>query len=302
MEPRRVVSVSLGTSTRDKHAEATFLSTPFVIERIGTDGSRNAFKRLVAELDGKCDCIGVGGTDAYLYAGGRRYAMRQTLDLMSGARRTPWVDGSGIKHTLERATVEYLQDKGIVDFGTKRVLLMSGVDRFGMGEALSARAKSMVFGDLVYGLGINIPLHSWQSLTSLARIILPIIVQCPVEWLYPTGGKQEVNTPKYPRYFEEADVIAGDWHIIRRYMPERLDGKIILTQSSRAREVDLLRARGVATLITTTPEIDGESFATNVMEAVLVALSGRPPDQLTPEDYMGTLRQLGWQPVVRQLQ
>lgn len=302
MEPRRVVSVSLGTSTRDKRAEATFLGIPFVIERIGTDGSRNAFKQLVRELDGKCDCIGVGGTDAYLYAGGRRYAMRQTLDLMSGARTTPWVDGSGIKHTLERATVEYLQDQGIVDFTDKKVLLMSGVDRFGMGEALSTRAASMVFGDLVYGLGIPIPIRTWAGLTRLARIVLPVIVRCPVEWLYPTGNKQEVNTPKHPGYFREADVIAGDWHIIRRYMPERLDGKIILTQSSRAKEVELLRSRGAATLITTTPEIEGESFATNVMEAVLVAISGKRPDQLTPEDYMGTLRQLGWQPVVRQLQ
>jgi hypothetical protein len=97
-------------------------------------------------------------------------------------------------------------------------------------------------------------------------------------------------------------VIAGDWHIIRRFMPERLDGKIILTSSSRRHEVELLRQRGAKTLITTTPEINGEAFATNVMEAVLVTLLGKRPEELTPADYMGTLQKLGWKPGIKELQ
>lgn len=298
---RRVVSVSLGTSKRDKVSETEFLGQPFRVERIGTDGSKKRYKQLVAELDGKIDCFGVGGTDAYLYAGDRRYAFRETLDLMRGAVKTPWVDGSGLKHTLERQTVAWLQDNGVVDFRDKRVLLMSAVDRFGMGEALAERAKSVVYGDLIFGLGIPIPVRQWSTVKTLARIALPLITRCPVAWFYPTGEKQEQNTPKHERYFREADVIAGDWHIIRRYMPLDMTGKIVLTQSSRKHEVDLLRERGVKTLITTTPEIGGEAFATNVMEAVLVTLSGRRPSELTPDDYLGTLRQLGWQPGIKEL-
>src|SRR5690348_11697427 len=99
---KRVVSISIGTSKRDKRSETEFLGSPFSVERIGTDGDKARFRQLVAELDGKVDCFGVGGTDAYLYAGDRRYAIRETLDLMKGAIRTPWVDGSGVKHTLER--------------------------------------------------------------------------------------------------------------------------------------------------------------------------------------------------------
>jgi hypothetical protein len=135
----------------------------------------------------------------------------------------------------------------------------------------------------------------------LARLALPVIACLPVEWIYPTGRKQEQNTPRFPRYFAEADVVAGDWHIIRRYMPERLDGKIVVTQSGRAADADLLRSRGASMLVTTTPDIGGESFATNLMEAVLVVLLGRPPAELTPADYLGTLRQLGWKPSIRKL-
>ncbi len=299
---KRVVSVSLGTSRRDKTAQTEMLGVPLMIERRGTDGSKDRFQATLAELDGKVDCFGIGGTDAYLHAGTRRYAFRETLALMEPARITPWVDGSGLKHTLERATVAYLQDQGIVDFGKLRVLLVAGVDRFGMAEALASRARSIVFGDLAFGLGVPIAVRSWAGLQRLAAVALPVVVRMPIAWLYPTGDKQDRNTPKYGHLFAEADVIAGDWHIIRRYMPERLDGKIILTQSSRADETELLRQRGAKLLITTTPEIGGVAFATNVMEAALVAVLGKRPGELTTEDYLGTLTRLGWTPSVQSLE
>jgi hypothetical protein len=220
---------------------------------------------------------------------------------MRYAKKTPWVDGSGLKHTLERETVAWLQDTGQLDFRDKRVLLMSAVDRFGMGEAIAQRAKQVVYGDILFGIGLPIAIRKWSTVRWLGRLLLPIITRLPFQWFYPTGEKQEVNTPKHRKYFEWADVIAGDWHYIRRYMPERLDGKIILTTSSRTKEVELLQSRGAAMLITTTPEIQGEAFATNVMEAALVALLEKRPDELTPGDYLRTLKELGWKPGIRQL-
>jgi len=300
--PRRVTGISLGTSRRDKRSEATFLGVPFVIERIGTDGDRQAFVRHVRELDGKVDCFGVGGMDVYLHALGRRYAFREPLRMMSAARKTPWVDGSGLKHTLERSAVDWLQRRGVVDFRRCRVLLMSAVDRFGMAEAISELTPSIVFGDILFGLGLPVPIRSWRTIRALAPVLIPIITRLPFQWFYPTGEKQERNTPKFERFFRRADVIAGDWHFIRRYMPLDMSGKIVLTQSSRKEETELLRERGAEMLITTTPTIEGEAYATNVMEAVLVALSGRRPEELTPDDYLGTLSRLGWQPGVVRLQ
>jgi len=298
---KRILSVSLGTSKRDKVAHTEIGGTEFEISRVGTDGDKRRFARIIAEQDGFVDCFGVGGTDAYLYAGTRRYAFRETLRLMREARRTPWVDGSGLKNTLERETVLRLEKEGVLDFSRLSVLLVSAVDRFGMADALATRARSIVFGDLLYGIGLPIPIRSWSLLQKLASVFLPLIVQLPIDWLYPTGSRQETNTPRYERYFTESDVVAGDWHIIRRYMPERMDGKIVLTQSSRLQEVEMLKERGVRMLITTTPEIGGEAFATNVMEAVLVALLGKRPEELTPDIYLGTLRSLGWKPSIRVL-
>jgi len=63
---KRVVSISLGSSARDKKVEAEFLGERFLIERVGTDGSIEKAKRLLAELDGQVACFGMGGIDFYV--------------------------------------------------------------------------------------------------------------------------------------------------------------------------------------------------------------------------------------------
>ncbi len=298
---KRVVSISLGSSKRNKKVHATFFGEAFEIERIGTDGDMQKYRDMVTELDGKVDAFGVGGTDIYLYAGHRRYVFHEILRLLDGAKKTPFVDGSGLKHTLERKTVAYLQEQGIVDFRTKRVLLVSAVDRFGMAEALAGLAKSIVFGDLMFGLGVPVAIRSWGTLQTLARLMLPAVVRLPFKWLYPTGAKQEQNTPAYTKYFAEADVVAGDFLLIKRYMPEEMRGKIVFTNTTTDEDVTELTRRGVNLLITTTPVFDGRSFGTNVMEAVLVVLLGKRPDALTPDDYFRKLEELGWTPRIQEL-
>jgi hypothetical protein len=296
--PLHVVSVSLGSSGRDKAVTAQFLGREVVIERRGTDGDFARAVALIAQLDGTVDAIGLGGIDLYLVADGRRYIIRDALKLARAAHLTPVVDGSGLKHTLERRVVERVQAEGIVDFRGARVLLTSGVDRFGMAEALPALGAKVVFGDLAFALGIPVPIRSLGALRVLARTLLPIICRLPFQMIYPTGAKQETTTSKYARFFDEADIIAGDFHLIRRYMPLRLDGKTIFTNTTTAADVAVLRERGAAMLISTTPEFDGRSFGTNVMEGVIISLLGATPDEMTPERYQSTLDELGWAPRV----
>lgn len=298
---KRITSISLGSSARDKAVTATFAGEEFRVERIGTNGDMAAFRRKLIELDGVVDAFGLGGTDMYIYAAGRRYVFREIEKLASAAVKTPVVDGSGLKNTLERETVARLQREGIVDFAHSKVLLVSAVDRFGMAEALDKQGASVVYGDLLFALGLPIPLRSLKSVATAARALLPLVTRMPFQWLYPTGEKQNTITPKWGQYYAEADIIAGDFPYIRRYMPENLDGKIILTNTITQDDVQQLKQRGVRLLITTTPELDGRSFGTNVMEGVLVTVSGRKPAELTPADYLNLLAQLNWQPRVETL-
>jgi hypothetical protein len=298
---KHIVSVSLGSSRRDKSVTQEFLGEKFLIERIGVNGDTKAYTKKMIELDGQVDVFGLGGADFYVYAGDKQYTFKGIAKMVEPVKRTPIVDGSGLKNTLERETVQYLANEWLIDFAHSKTLLVSGVDRFGMAEALAETGGSVVYGDILFGLGLNIPLKSFAALKRAAGIVLPILVKLPLDWFYPTGEKQNVITPKWQSYYQWADIIAGDFLLIKRYMPEQLEGKIILTNTTTDDDAKELAKRGVKQLITTTPEFSGRSFGTNVMEAVLVALSGKAPKDLTPSDYLDLLKQLNWKPRIQNL-
>jgi hypothetical protein len=290
--------VSLGTSKRNKHSVTSILGQEFSIERIGTDGDKKAFARSFRELDGKVSALGVGGADLYVVIDDRRYEFKEIRRLVSGARTTPVVDGSGLKHTLERNAIETLQQNGVIDFSKERVLLVSAVDRFGMAQALDKAGADIVYGDLLFGLGLPVRLNKYQQVRTLGRLVLPLITRLPLEWFYPTGEKQEKRTPKFGKVFDWATVIAGDWHFIRRFAPDRLVGKTVLTQTIRTADLEWLGSIGVNRLITTTPVIGGETFATNVMEGVLVSLMEKKPENISEAEMLSKLSELGWKPNV----
>ena len=297
----RVVSVSLGSSKRNHAVEVEVLGRRLLIERIGVDGDYEKACGMIADLDGKVAAIGLGGTDLYLVAGKRRYVFEQSRRLAESAKITPVVDGSGLKNTLERETIRWLHRNGELDLRNRRVLLVCAVDRFGMAEAFVEIGCEVIFGDLIFSLGLPIPIRSLRTIGVIAAMFLPVVRRLPISMIYPTGKEQESVRPKHARFFEWADVVAGDFHYIRRYMPQRMDGKAVITTTTTSEDVALLRERGVSTLVTTTPEFEGRSFGTNVMEGVLMALAGKRPEAMQPEDYLDMLRQLGWRPRVVRL-
>jgi len=298
---KHVVSVSLGSSQRNRSLQISFAGVPLRVERIGTDGSVPRAEQLISDLDGKVDAIGLGGLDRYLIAGKRRYELRDAARLARHAAITPVVDGGGIKLLLEPLLLRRLVEKGDLHVAGKRVLLMSAVDRPGMAETFPALGAQVIYGDLLYAVGLPIPLRTLRQVALLAALLLPLLRRLPMSALYPTGKQQETTKPKYPCYFHEADIIAGDFQFIRRYLPEDMAGKVVVTNTTRLGDVEFLRKRGVARLITMTPSFSGESFGANVMEAVFVALSGKQPDDLTQADYLRLAEQVNWRPGVTDL-
>jgi hypothetical protein len=298
---KNVVSVSLGSSKRNHAVEVEILGTPVRIERIGTDGDFNKAISLLKQLDGRVDALGLGGIDLYLHCEDRRFVIRDAKKLARAVKKTPLVDGSGLKLTLE-----YLAIKKIVEMGyplrDKKVLMVSAIDRWGMAKALNEVGAKVIYGDLIFGLGIPIPIKSYEIFKKLAFTIAPIVVQMPFKILYPTGKEQEKEPdPKFARYYEEAEVIAGDFLFIRKYMPQRMEGKWIITNTTTREDIEELKKRGVAYLFTTTPVYEGRSFGTNVMEAVFIAILGKRPEEVKPEDYFDLLERMDYSPHVVEL-
>ncbi len=296
---KRIVSVSLGSSSRDHEAEVEWLGERLHIRRIGFDGALDRAIAALRELDGSVDAIGLGGIDVYLYAGSKRYALRDGLRMMEAVRKTPVADGSGLKNTLEREAVTYLAAQGIVDFRGLPVLMVSALDRFGMAAALVEAGARVTFGDFIFALGIDKPVTSLEEFEALAERYLPDACKLPFQFFYPTGKKQDQPPePKFPHYYAAASLIAGDFHFIRRHMPDELSGKTVMTNTVTQANVEELRSRGAARLITTTPNLGGRSFGTNVIEAALLALLGKRQDEVGPSEYRALVERLQFRPHV----
>jgi hypothetical protein len=301
---KEVVSVSIGSSKRDHAVEVELFGTPFRIRREGTDGDMDRAVARFRELDGKVDAFGLGGIDLFLSATGRDYHFRDARRFAEAVRTTPILDGTGLKGAVEADVVRYMQEDLGLQVSGKRVLVTSAVDRWGMAEAFYGAGCTMTCGDLLYALGIDIMLHDFDTLVRVIRLIAPIAVQLPFKWLYEADADDETevqHTSKHAGLYRDADIIAGDYKYVRRYMPEDMSRKWIVTNTTTAADVDFMRARGVELLVTSTPRLEGRSFGTNVIEATMVALDGAS-GRLAPARYMELLREVGFTPGVLWLQ
>lgn len=296
---KRAVSISLGSSIRDKQAVVVFKGEPICVERIGTDGDVEKARRLFAALDGQVDALGVGGVDLYLRLHGREYPLRAALKLVQDVHRTPVVDGRGLKHTLERRVFELAAEElgGIPHFRCGFVPV--AVDRPGLAEAVTAVSDKVIFGDLMFALDVPIAIRGLRRYRQIARVMLPFVSYFPMSMLF-YGSSGEAPAPKYERYWNAADLVAGDFLFMRKYMPESLAGKTVVTNTTTPENVELLRERGAAVVITTTPRYDGRSFGTNVMEAALTAYAGKGRP-LTDDELNALIDDLNLRPTVQRL-
>lgn len=299
---KHAVSISIGSSKRNKSIEIELLGEKVLIERIGTDGDMDKAALKFKELDGKVDAFGVGGADLGLMIDGKWYPLHSVAPMIKYIKQTPVVDGTGVKSTLEKLAAPMITEKlkDYIEQRGKKVLIMTGSDRWGFTESFIAAGYETVFGDLMYSLDIPIPIKTARGVKILAALLLPIASRLPFEWIYPTGEKQEERKPKYTEHFKWATVIAGDCHYIKRYMPDDMQGKIVVTNTTTPEDVALFKRCGVRYLVTTTPVLDGRSFGTNMIEAALVAISGKNRP-LTIEEYTELLAKINFQPQLQEL-
>jgi hypothetical protein len=293
---KHAVSVSLGSSKRDKSVKVRFKNEEVLVERFGTDGDIEKAHKMYLELDGKIDALGVGGVDLYLRLDGRDYPLRAALKLVRGVKTTPLVDGRGLKHTLERRVFELAHDQLDQDFHFKQAFVPVAIDRIGLAQAAAEVSDSIVLGDLMVALGIPLPVYGIPAFKRLARILLPIVSWFPMSMIFygSSGAEQE---PKYSKYFESSDLLAGDYLFMRKYMPLDISGKTIITNTTTSDNIELLRTRGAKMIITTTPRYEGRSFGTNMLEAALTAYAGKGRP-LTEKELNSLINELELRPTV----
>jgi len=291
---------------RDHQSEVSLGTRDYLVRREGTNGDMRLLKERLLQLDAdpQVAAIGLGGADLFLNAADRTYWIREMRPLAQLVRNKVLVDGSGLKGAVEADTIRYLHKEGGLELKGKRALVTSAVDRWGLAMALDAAGAQTSYGDLYYVLGIRSIIHNKRALRRAVRIAAPIAVKLPFSWIYPTVTDHSSRTVRHAwtdRLYYDYDIIAGDYKYIAKYMPPDLEGIWVITNTTTTADVDFLRSRGVGKLITTTPRLDGRSFGTNVMEALLVAAAGQTK-ALTAQQYLSLLAEFDLHPSIEDLQ
>lgn len=303
---KKIISISVGSSSRDHTARHTFLGQECEISRKGTNGDFEKAIGLYKELDGKVDAFGAGGVEFFLQVEDKRYHFRDVRRIRDAVKISKFGDGNGVKGILEKRAFEalekYLNEKEGRTLKGLPAMHTSVVDRYSMGKAMVEAGLDTIFGDLMFALGLPFPIRTLRQARILAAILLPAIVQMPFSWLYPLGSEQDKPPqPKWTKYYQRAQVIAGDFLQIRQYMPDDMSGKIIVTNTTTPKNVEELRERNLHILVTVTPRLGGRSFGTNVMEATLLALMDKPQSEVTPADFLDLIQHIPLEPNIEVL-
>ncbi|MCB0193144.1 MAG: quinate 5-dehydrogenase, partial [Anaerolineae bacterium] len=145
---KRVVSVSLGSSKRNKTVKLPLGDQIISIERIGCDGDEKQARALFTELDGQVDALGVGGVELYVRVADKHYPLRSGVNLVKDVKKTPFTDGRGLKYTLERELFQRAEPHLPKSITPRKAMMPLAADRYGLAESLDRAGFDLVFCDL----------------------------------------------------------------------------------------------------------------------------------------------------------
>lgn len=299
---KRVVSISLGSARRNYQCSTTLLGQSIQVQRIGVDGDWQRVAALLQHYDGAVDVISLEHTPAVVQVGKRHYPDAAVLALMEQARKTPVVDGRILQTTLERWAIKRAADRIPGIWRYRRVLLLSALQHYQLAHALSEHQVEFRCADpLIRSELAGLPLpRSLAQLEYMAPLLLPLTM---LHRSHRPALASPARRQRIHRLFDWADVIVGPFDLICDLAPAELRGRTLITDDPAPAEIDTLRQRGVATLLTMTPTMCQERpfFSTAALEALITAVleQGHQPDDAQVLDLMDRAR---WEPTLQSLQ
>lgn len=301
---KHIVSITLGSSQRNYSFTTTVLGQHIQVRRFGTDGSVAHAAELVRAHDGNVDAISLEGLTPVFRVGKARYPHPEAINIAAQARYTPVLDGGVIKGTLERWSIMRAADILPSIFRYRRILMTSGIEHYPMAQALSHYQADLCFADPILSIGVPfLPVpRSLAQLELYTATTLPILTLLSRRVLHSSASQPDEHNHLATRLFDWADVIAGEFEIIRRFAPANLRGRTIITDDPSPAEIEDLRHRGVATLVTMTSPLSQEHpFVANAVLEAIVAVVQESSSQPNEAEVLDFIHLAGWDPTIQHL-
>jgi predicted amino acid dehydrogenase len=292
---KNVIGISLGTQTQDFAFKTRFLGQPMQVRRLGAGGSTAKAARLLRQWNGKADAIGLGLIPASDSVGGSRQADGDAQALRALGTRSPLTTGARLAEIFLEWAVRHAQTTLGHYFDNANVLFFSGLAQAKLAASMAEYSENLLFADPLLQLGIPKLLTSLDALNLYASG-----AHIASDWVPPRAmpGALLRDWVHYVlrKAMTKASVVVAPVHELDDFGLEELAGKTIITNTVNEQRLAGFKDKGVHMVIDGAPMLQDHVLDPALLDAMILAATGKAADELLEDDYLDILTGDGLQP------
>ncbi|MDO8699930.1 MAG: dehydrogenase [Rhodoferax sp.] len=292
---KNVVSISLGSRDQDFELVVPFMGQQINVRRLGADGNTAGAVKLLKHWEKHADVLGLGVLKDSYNVGSRRYIEKDSARMTAVVKRIPVTTGGRLNDILQEWALRHVQVKLGNYFNNTKVLFFSGMTNYKLAQCMMEYTLNLQFADPLLQLGVPKLLTSLNALelyTSGAHYVS--------DWALPgvmsSGPVKEWTQFVLRKAMQKATVVVAAVHELDEFGVEELAGKTIITSSVNDERLQRFRDKGVNLVIDGSPSMHGHVMGPNILDAMIIAATGKAPQDLLEDDYLEIINDLQLEP------
>ncbi len=292
---KKVITVTLGAKAQDFTFKTKFLGEDFQVTRMGANNDTGQAWELLRRHQNFADAIGLGEIGDHYQVGLRTVTNKETQRLLNVVTRVPATTGSTLRRLLQVRAVRHVQKELGEYFNNNIVLFLNGMRNYDMAVALSDYTPNLNFADALYQTGAPAMLSSIEQLELYAKSTKYILSGKPAEIL--EASMSWLKEKRVARAAEEAHVIVGTFAELKAIgSSSNLAGKTLITSAVDDDRMEFFKKCKVNLVIDVSPKLFDHVIGINTLEAMILASLGRPPAEVSDDDFEEILNELAIKP------
>jgi hypothetical protein len=288
---KKVVTVTLGSSKQDFEFQTQFLGHKFSVQRLGADDDTTQAWELMRRHQASADAIGLGEIGDHYQVGLRTVVNKETKRLLNVVTRVPVTTGATLRRLLQVRAVRQVQHQLGNYFNNNIVLFLSGMRNYDMALALSDYTQNLNFADALFQTGAPAMLTSLEQLELFAKGMRWAMPGKPRELL--EASLSGLKKRKVMAEVARSHLIVGTFAELKAVgNAENLAGKTVITSAVDDERQKFFKQCKVNLVIDVSPKLFDSVVGINVIEAMILAALGKPPEEVSDDDFVEILDEL----------
>ena len=292
---KNVIGISLGAKSQDFDFRTRFLGVDLHVQRLGTDGSSAQAAKLVRQWDKRADAIGLGLVKDSGRVGAQRKRDADADKLARLATRVPVSTGARLADLFLEWAVRHAQHSLGRYFDNAKVLFFSGLANPKLAMSMSEYTQNLLFADPLLQLGVPKLLTSIDALGLYGSGAHYVVDWAPPRVL-PGALLKQWSHYALRKALASANVVVAPVHELDDFGLEELAGKTIVTNTVNGERLQHFKEKGVHMVVDGAPLVEGHAVDPALLDAMILAASGRVTDDLLEDDYLEILDSQGLEP------